>query len=182
MSKRKEMEMEILKHYFHIDGDIATLNLVYDSFAELINTNFGDDKTEKLNDKLMSDVRDAVSLLPRHYKLDLQIIIKDFGDYKVEECEKIIRDNVHLAGYCILKENNKKRLNGFSLICAGAVVLIASYFLRKFDLWFDLINISGTLFVWEGVNTAFIERNAYNKAMRTIAKSIHNITIRGEEK
>lgn len=177
MNKKKEMQMKILKNYFNIDGNVATLKLVYDTFAELINPNFGDEKIEKLNDKLFSDIKDAVSLLPKRFKLNVQIVIKDFGDYTKEECENIIKQNVYLVGYQIIKENHKKRASGWSLIGVGAAVLLVSYLLRKYDLWFDLINISGTLFVWEGVNTAFIERNQSSKETFALAKAIQNISI-----
>ena len=177
MSKRKELQMEILKNYFSFDGNVATLKLVYDTFAELINPNFGDDKIEKLNEKLFADIQEAVSFLPRNYKLSLHIVIKNFGEYKKEECENIIKQNVYLFAYQIVKQNNKKRASGWSLIGIGAAVLLASYFLRKYELWFDLVNISGTLFVWEGVNTAFIERSQDNKTARALAKAIQKITV-----
>ena len=96
MKKSKELQMEILQNYFSIQDNIATLKLVYDTFAELVNPNFGDDKIEKLNDTLFSDIREAASLLPRKYKLNLQIVIKDFGEYSKEECEKIVIQNVKL--------------------------------------------------------------------------------------
>ena len=92
MSKKKEIQLEILKHYFTVENNIATLTLVYDTFSELINPNFGDDKIEKLNDKLFSDIKEAVSLLPKKFKLNLHIVIKDFGEYTKEECEKILKD------------------------------------------------------------------------------------------
>ena len=118
--------------------------------------------------------------LPKKYKLNLQIVIKDFGDYKIEECENIIKQNIYLAGYRTVKENNKKRIGGWSLIGIGAAVLVVSYFLRNFDLWFDLINISGTLFVWEGVNTAFIERSQDTQKTLSLAKTVQKITIMQE--
>lgn len=177
MKKKNQLQMEILERYFTFNGKVATLTLVYDTFTELINLNFGDDKIEKLNDKLFSDIKEAVMLLPKKYKLDVKVVIKDFENYKKEECEEIIKQNVYLYGYQTIKANNKKRAGGWSLIGIGALVLLASYLLRNFDLWFDLINISGTLFVWEGVNTAFIERNHETKEMLLFAKSIQNITI-----
>ena len=177
MKSSKKLQAELLQNFFTIKGNIATLKLVYDTFSELINPNFGDDKIEKLNDKLFSDVKSAVSLLPRKFKLNLQIITKDFGDYTKEECEKIIKQNIHLLGYQIIKENNKKRVGGWSLIGIGATILLISYLLHNFDLWFDLVNISGTLFVWEGVYMAFIERSHENKEIVSLAKSIQNITI-----
>lgn len=177
MKKTKEIQMEILEKYFTFEGKVATLKLVYDTFAELINPNFGDDKTEKLNDKLISDIKEAMAMLPKHYKMNLEILIKDFGNYTKEECESIIKQNVYLTGYMVLKENYRKKLTGWSLIGVGALILLASYLLRNHELWFDLINISGTLFVWEGVNTAFIERNMENRATRMLARTIQNITI-----
>lgn len=181
MSKRKELQMQILQNYFSIQGNIATLKLVYETFSELINPNFGDDSTEKLNDKLYSDIREAISLLPKRFKLNLQIVIKDFGEYTKDECENIIKKNVGLVAYGAVKRNNKKLLIGCSLMSIGAGILLLSYLLRDKELWFDLINISGTLCVWEGVNTAFIERNLENKATKAIAKTICNITIKGDE-
>lgn len=177
MRKKNELQMQILQHYFTIQGNTATLKLVYDTFAELVNPNFGDEKTERLNDKLYSDIRDAVSLLPKKFKLSVIIEIKDFGEYSKEECEKIITQNVFLMAYHTNKRNNKRRASGLSLIGIGAIILLVSYLLRNRDLWFDLINISGTLCVWEGVNTAFIERNLEHKEMINLAKSIQKITI-----
>ena len=92
----KKLNLEILQKYFQIHDNVATLKLVYDTFSELINPNFGDEKIEKLNDKLFSDIKEAVNLLPPKYKLDLQIVIKDFGDYTLEECENIIKQNIYL--------------------------------------------------------------------------------------
>lgn len=177
MSKRKELQTQILQHYFSIQDNIATLKLVYDTFAELINPNFGDGTIEKLNDKLFSDIQEAVLLLPKKFKLNLHVIIKNFGEYTKEECAEIIKQNIYLAAYRTIKENHKKLVSGGSLIGAGAVILIVSYLLHNYELWFDLINISGTLFVWEGVNMAFLERNLENRATRALAKSIQNIII-----
>lgn len=181
MGKGKQLQLELLRHYFSIQGNVATLKLVYDTFSELINPNFGDVAIEKLNDKLFSDISEAVSLLPRKFKLDLQIVIKDFGDYTKEECRDIIKQNIYLAVYRSLKSNRRKLLGGCSIIATGALILVASYFLHNYNLWFDLINISGTLFVWEGVNMAFLERSIENKATRTLVKTIHDITIVGED-
>ena len=177
----KELQNQILKNYFSIEGKVATLKLVYDTFDELINPNFGDDTIEKLNDKLFSDIREALDLLPKIYKLDLHIVIKDFGAYNKEECERIISQNIKLFSYSVIKDKVRKSEFGWALIGVGAVVLLVSYLLRNQgnELWFDLINISGTLFVWEGVNTAFIERSSEGRAAKRFAKTIRNITIDG---
>lgn len=179
MRKSKEQLQQLLSKYFLIEGKVATLKLVYDTFAELVNPNFGDENTEKLNDKLFSDIKEAIEILPRGYKLNIKIIIRDFGDYSREECERIIVQNVNLSAYLALKSRNTHRWSGWALIGIGAAVLIVSYFLHSsdYDILFDIVNISGTLCVWEGANTAFLERNIELNAAKRLKKTIQSITV-----
>ena len=183
MSKIKDIENElkeqILSKYFSIEDKVATLRLVYDTFEELVNPNFGDSHIEKLNDKLFSDIKEAIEILPKKYKLNIEIVIKNFGEYSREECEQIISQNIKLYVYLVLKSMNTHRWSGLALMGVGAAVLILSYFLNnaKFDILFDIVNISGTLFVWEGANTAFLERNHELKTTRKLAKTLQSIVV-----
>ena len=43
-----------------------------------------------MNDKLFSDIKERIEILPKKYKLDVEIVINDFGEYFREECEEII--------------------------------------------------------------------------------------------
>ena len=187
MSKLKKLETElqeqILSKYFSIEGDVATLKLVYDTFAELVNPNFGDNCIEKLNEKLFSDIEEAIEILPKKYKLNVEIIIKDFGEYNRKECEEIILQNIKLSVYLVLKSMGTHRWRGLALMGIGAAVLILSYFLNnaKFDILFDIVNISGTLFVWEGANTAFLERNYELRNSRKLARALQNIVVLSDE-
>ena len=178
-----KLKEQILSKYFSIDGRVATLRLVYDTFAELINPNFGDAKTEKLNDKLFSDIKEATDILPKKYKLNVEIVIKDFGEYTREECEAIISQNIKLSVYMTLKSMRARRLGGLALMGVGAVVLILSYFLHSsdYDIIFDVVNISGTLFVWEGVSMAFVQRSIDMRSAKKLAKALQNIVVSANE-
>ena len=183
MKKQNKTENKLRNHllskFFTIDGNVATLKLVYDTFAELVNLNFGDEHTEKLNDKLFSDIKEAVDILPRAYKLNVEVIIKDFGEYSREECESIIVQNVKLSLYLALKSTSTHRWGGLALMGVGAAILLISYFLQsaKYDIIFDIVNISGTLFVWEGANMAFLQRNLDIKETKRMAKVLQNIVV-----
>ena len=179
MRIRKKLQLEILQNYFSFQGNVATLRLVYDTFAELINPNFGDDKIEKLNERLFTDIREALELLPRRYKLNLHIVINDFGPYTIEECQTIVEHNVLLSAYSALKMRRIKMGSGLAMVGVGAIILLLSYLFRSgsAELWFDLLNISGTLFVWEGVNLAFIERNKEARIEKKLAKMIQSVTF-----
>ena len=175
-----ELKNRILGKYFSIEGKVATLKLVYETFAELVNPNFGDERTEKLNDKLFSDIKEAVDILPKAYKLNVEVVIKDFGEYTREECESIIVQNVQLSLYLALKSTGAHRWGGLALMGVGAVILLVSYLLQssaKYDIIFDLVNISGTLFVWEGANMAFLQRNLDIKETRRMAKALQRVVV-----
>ena len=171
--------MKILKNYFNIDGNVATLKLVYDTFAELINPNFGDEKIEKLNDKLFSDIKDAVSLLPKRFKLNVQIVIKDFGDYTKEECENIIKQNVYLVGYQIIKENHKKRASGWSLIgvraCLNSALEVVT---RTVKVTYQTVveNIKGTD-KWTDEAKKEVLRNAIETAKNQLTAEVKNYIL-----
>ena len=183
MKKTNKVEAELrnrlLDKYFSIEGNVATLKLVYDTFEELINLNFGDEHTEKLNDKLFCDIKEAVDILPRTYKLKVEVVIKDFGDYSREECESIIVQNVKLSLYLALKSTGTHRWGGLALMGVGAAILVVSYFLQSadYDILFDIVNISGTLFVWEGANMAFLQRNLDLKQTKRMAKVLESIVV-----
>ena len=183
MKKKKKVEYDLrntlLGKFFSFEGKVATLKLVYDTFEELVNLNFGDEHIEKLNDKLFSDIKEAVDILPKAYKLNVEVVIKDFGEYSREECESIIVQNVKLSLYLALKSTGAHRWGGLALIGVGAAVLLVSYFLQaaKSDIIFDIVNISGTLFVWEGANMAFIQRNLDIKETKRMAKVLQNIVV-----
>lgn len=183
MNKTNKIQAELnsllLDKFFTLDGKVATLKLVYDTFEELINPNFGDEHIEKLNDKLFADIKEAIDILPATYKLNVEVVIKDFGEYSREESEDIIVQNIKLSIYQALKLGKGHLRNGLTLIGIGAAVLIASYFLHssEYDVLFDIVNISGTLCVWEGANTAFLERNVERKAIRKIVKTINSIKV-----
>ena len=182
MKKKKKSKFELnglLGKFFTIEGNVATLKLVYDTFAELVNLNFGDERIEKLNDKLFSDIKEAVDILPKAYKLNVEVVIKDFGDYSREECESIIVQNVKLSLYLALKSTGSHRWGGLALMGVGAAVLVVSYLLQsaKYDILFDVVNISGTLFVWEGANMAFLQRNLDLKQTKRMARVLQNIVV-----
>lgn len=174
-----ELKEQILSKYFSIKDRVATLRLVYDTFAELINPNFGDSKIEKLNDKLFSDIKEATDILPRKYKLNVEIVIKDYGEYSREECEQIISQNIKLTVYQTLKSMAARRWGGLALMGVGALVLILSYFLHSsdYDIIFDVVNISGTLFVWEGASMAFLQRSIELRSAKKLAKALQGIVV-----
>jgi hypothetical protein len=177
----EEVEQKgILDKYFSIQDNQATFQLVYDTFSELVDNNFGEDNVERLNTRLFDDVENALFILPKKYKAHIQIKIRDLGRYTLQECEQIIKENIILHFYSVYLSNRRKKRNGLILCGVGVVLLLASYFTQSRalpEILFDIINISGTLFVWEGVSVAYLERNESKLVARRMAKTILSVSV-----
>ena len=66
------------------------------------------------------------------------------------------------------------------MLGGGVVLLLASYFLGRLDLpqiFFDVINISGTLLVWEAADVTLIERGADVKRAKQYVKKFKEIRL-----
>lgn len=171
---------EILTKYFTISENTAKVRLNFDTFSELIDQNLGDDSVERLNFTLSEKLSETFALIPRKYKIEIDIFIRDFGDYSIKEAERIIKDNIQLIVYAFMLERKRKYKTGLSLLGGGIVMLLASYFLNSLpisQIFFDIMNISGTLFVWEAADVALIERGEDAKRARQYINKLKNIHL-----
>lgn len=183
--KTEEWTKMILKDYFIIEGNLLTAELYFDTFSELIDQNIGNDKVEKLNETLFDKINEILNLVPRKYKIHFQIHIKDLGDYQFLEVEKILKKNLMLKIYSFSLERKRQHITSFSLLFGGILLLLASYFLSRLEwpqLIFDVINISGTLLVWEAADVSLIERNEEIKKVKQYVKNIKGIRLIQEAK
>lgn len=175
-----QISEEILAHYFTVDGKKIKVRLNFDTFAELVDQSLGDDSVEKLNPTLFEKLSETFALIPRKYEIEVDVYIRDFGDYTVAEAEKIVKNNVTLMIYALALERRRKRITGLSLLGGGIVLLLASYFLGRLELpqiFFDVINISGTLLVWEAADISLIERGAEMKRAKQYVRKFKDIRI-----
>lgn len=170
----------MLSHYFTIKDKVATVRLNFDTFSELVDQSLGDDGVEKLNSVLFDKLTEIFALIPRKYKIEVEIHVKDFGSYEISEAEKIVRQNFALLIYSYALERRRKIITGLSLLGGGVALLLVSYFLGKLNLpqiLFDVINISGTLLVWEAANITLIERSADKKRMKQFVRKFSDVRL-----
>lgn len=184
LRKTQEWTREILKDYFIVDGNTLTAELYYDTFSELIDQNIGNDKVEKLNETLFDKINEILNLVPRKYQIRFLIHIKDLGEYQFEEVERILKKNLMLKIYGFSLERKRKHITSLSLLFGGIVMLLASYFLSRLEwpqIIFDVINISGTLLVWEAADVSLIERSEEIKKIKQYIKKFKDIRLVQDE-
>ncbi len=176
----EKISQSVLNKYFAIDGKTATIDLYFDTFAELIDQNVGNNNVEMLNGTLFGKIDEIFAIIPKKYDIEINLHIKDFGEYTAEETEKIIKENVDLKVLAFMLERRRKNITGLSLLGIGAAMLLVSYFLSRLSwpqIIFDIINISGTLFVWEAVDIALIERGIDTKRAKQYVKKFKALHV-----
>ena len=181
--KRKEklsLRKDLLSKYYEIDNKTAKVKLYYDTFSELINQNFGDEKVELINTSLFEDIQNAIEYLPLSYNIDIDIFIKDFGSYSIEESSRIIKENILMKGYIFAVERYRTIRKGLALALSGIILLVVSYFCSSMEwpsIIYDIINITGTLFIWDACEEILIENNGKKRELRRYVKKVKNITL-----
>lgn len=170
----------MLSRYFTIKGKVVTVRLNFDSFSELVDQSIGDDRVEKLTPVLFDKLSEIFALIPRRFKIEVEVYVKDFGNYEINEAEKIVRQNFALWLYSLALERRRKIITGLSLLGGGVALLLVSYFLSKLNLpqiLFDVINISGTLLVWESADITLIERSADKRRVKQFVRKFSDIRL-----
>lgn len=173
----------VLSKYFTLDGNDAVIDLHFDTFEELIDTNIGNDNTEMLNSTLFDKLNIIFALIPKKYAITVNLHIKNLGNYKPEETQQIITDNFALKIHALALERRRKNITALSLLLGGCAMLLASYLLSRLSwpqIIFDIINISGTLFVWEAADIGMIARAAERKHAIQYMKKFKNINIKND--
>lgn len=185
MRKNRESATgKLLSHYFKIDGDTATIDLFYDSMEDIINQSFGTDDVNMIDSNLYQDIGSAFNLLPSKYKINIRLNIRDFGKFSIQEAKSIIENNLILRSYSsILTGIRKGRINIITL-AVGAAVLITSYALSSLNypaIIYDVVNIAGTLCIWETISSMFLEGNYEKNEISRLATKLRRFTICGPD-
>ena len=178
--ENKKREKELLSKYYKLKGDSVEVTLIYDTFAELVDFNFGDDRVEKLNNKLFNSIELAFKEIPVEYSIFLNIKIKDFGNYNQEEAITIIKENIEMRLHTIGRLDRKKKFLSTFVMLIGVLFIMASYFIPRKSpaiVANELVDLAGQVFVWEGMYAYFLERTDNRHLTKQYRRKLHNIKI-----
>ena len=176
----KERAGKLLPEFFEINGDVATIDLYYDSFEDLISQSFGAKDVCMMNQTFFQDVTDAFNLLPNRYYVKLRLNVRDLGQYSTDRAKEILENNIALKAYSIGLTELRKNLINLSTIGGGALILLLSYFLLRENvpaIIYDVVNITGTLFIWEATSSMLLEGNYEKSQAALLVKKIRSIVI-----
>lgn len=172
--------LNLLKKYYKLEKNTATVELYYDTFSELISAELGGENVERLNSSLISRIDEALSLVPGKYKIIIDVKIRNFENYSESECRRIIRENIMLKIYSLKAENRQKNRTSIFLAITGIGLLLLSYLFGSIKwpvITYDVINISGTLLVWEAVSEFVLERGDNYKRARQYLYKVKDVKV-----
>lgn len=176
----EDRERELLSKYYKLRGESVEVTLVYNTFSELVDPNYGDDRVEKLSNKLFDSIELAFREIPVQYSILLNIKIKDFGNYNQDEAIKIIRENIEMRLHTISRIDKKKKLSSTFVMLVGLAFIVASYFVPRREagnIFYELVDLAGQVFVWEGMYSYFLDRTENKLLTRQYRKKLHSIKI-----
>ncbi len=173
-------QKEIVERYYKIENNIALIELFFDTFSELIDNNLGNDSVEKMNGTVFEKIEDAFEILPRKTKIRLIIHIKDLGKYSQQEAERIINENIILKVYNISINTYRRQRTSFFLALAGFVGIGISFLINGHvpEIVNEVVNISGTVLLWEALISLLIERNSDKHNINKYKNKIENIEVK----
>ena len=180
-SDKRKSENELLSKYYKLNGDSVVVTLVYNTFSELVDANFGDDTVEKLNNKLFDSIEMAFQEIPVKYDILLNIKIRDFGNYNQDEAIKIIRENIEMRLHTIRRLDIKTKILSTIIMFFGVGIIAASYLVKTTSLASSLINevidLAGQVLVWEGMYAYFLDKMEKKLLTKQYRKKLHTIKI-----
>lgn len=180
-SDKRKSENELLSKYYKLNGDSVVVTLVYNTFSELVDANFGDDTVEKLNNKLFDSIEMAFQEIPVKYDILLNIKIRDFGNYNQDEAIKIIRENIEMRLHTIRRLDIKTKILSTIIMFFGVGIIAASYLVKTTSPASSLINevidLAGQVLVWEGMYAYFLDKMEKKLLTKQYRKKLHTIKI-----
>ena len=186
MSKKRRDERlrKLLSRYFDLKGKTATITLSYDGFEDLVTQSFGKDDVNMLDSRLFEDIQSAFDLIPTKYDINLNLNLGSFDKYPPEKVKEIIESNIALKFYSIGLKGIRKNILHLSTMGLGVAILIISYALSYKNLptiVYDVVNITGTLFIWEAVSALFLQDSYVRWETSRLVSKMKRITVCGPD-
>lgn len=179
-----EFEKELQSKYFNVLGKESTIDLHFESFNNLIDPVVSSKEVVQLNETLFNQFESVFNMIPSKSNVSFNIYFKDNSGYSDLEIKNIIDENIKLYIYSMLIENMKRNRTSLIMLVSGAIFLLLSYFLIKSNvpgIITDIINISGTLLIWEAAYMYLIEKTSNRKLITKYVRKIDKISIMKEE-
>lgn len=188
------MKNNIIKEYANIEEDFfdtdissrtASIKLKFSRPSEIFDLNCIS-KTPMFSDDFISRLNSAFELVPKKYRVNIEVLFEDFEGYGEEELKKVFEKNIMLE-YKRKRSAEKSRAGiAYGLIALGVVLFAAMILTNK--LWVsDSIfkevfsyasDIATTVVFWEAMTILVVERKENMHFAKSLAERFGKIEFK----
>ena len=181
-------QYEILSKYYDINENtgVICLNLHYDSAIELFDNVKYHSKSSFFSPEIMAYVSDSMEKFPDFYDVELNITIEDYDEYTPKEIIDSFHDNVEITHYRKASSFKNKWIIVALLLSAGVALLTVVGIGSHIQFWSkskgyavlqEVVDISGWVFIWQGVTVAFLSPIDNSINTRLIKRNLLRINL-----
>lgn len=183
---RNLRRVELLRKYYEVDDEakIVRLSFHYEKAKDMLYTDVGDIHHPQLSPDLLNKLNELIPSLPIGYKIDVNFHIQDYQGYDPHTLLETFNDSLEWKQYVYMRQRKRTWLKATMMIVVGLLLLLLLV-LGPIYGWFgngiendivsEVIDISGTVFIWEAVTMLFIERPEDNILGLRIRRRVSSI-------
>ena len=182
--KQREEDEEILSHFVRRDPETGyyILTAEYQRYSDLFPTNQGPGMRSIMSQDYAERIYRMSELIPDESGMLLTIKVDDKEGRTAEQIKEDIFENLRLARSLYGRRVREQNIWCWSLTLSGAAVLGANLIYSVVSggnnpVMSEIIDIIGTVMVWEAVTLYFVEKRGDSKKLRTHKRKIKGISV-----
>lgn len=174
--------------FFDIDKEKKVANIVlnFDKPDDIFDLNYNS-KIPVLSDDFLDWIASAFRIIPRRYKIKLDVRFRDLQGYDAETLEKIFEKNIVLEYVGRKSGRIKENKISWSLIGLGTVLLLATIFMNLFwqtdgiakEIIMYVFDIAVTVTFWEAFTSLIVKRQEIFGYRKDLVTRFSAITFHG---
>ena len=186
---------DIVKEYEHIEEEffdidkekkIAYIKLHFGKPSDIFDNNYIS-KRPVLSDDFLDWVNSAFTLIPKKYKIDLDVTFDDTEGYASKELADVFKMNVFLD-YKTRKSAEKKKNNiAYGLIFIGTLLFAAMITVNRLwttdsvfkDIVSYVMDIATTVTYWEAMGILIVENKEHRDYRKGLITRFYAISFHG---
>ncbi len=165
---KNSRQLQLLDKYYPVNFQTkeVTFQLSYDTTSDLLMPHIQPDLNYPIiHHDLIEEMGKFLKMIPPDYHAIFEFRIKDYQSYDPKILMNAINDSMELNHYSGFKEKHRNFLLAILMTIIGVLVLLFMV-VGEVNHWFDstyhdliveVIDILGTVFIWEAVGLAFLQ-------------------------
>lgn len=182
---------DIEQDFFEIDKKkkVARIVLDFEKPSDIFDTNYVS-KIPVLSDDFLDWIDSAFRIIPKKYKIKLDICFDDMEGFDAAGLEKIFAKNMLLEHRSKVSARKRERNLAWSLIGLGMLLLFSIIFLNLFwqeesirhEIILYVLDIASTVTFWEAFTILIVKRQEIFGDQKDLISRFASISFHASEK